>query len=179
MASRNRPHIIVARQPSTDPYTSYVSGRDSPRPAAPIDRFGHGNALARAAEAAAVAGKSRRRQSGDLIGMAAASDGVYVVFESVPGFDLRLTTLDPQSPGDQPELVAVQRVVVADGTVERATVFVPDGKLGYFVKRFEEYARQDTRSGKPKHADFVERVATVRLASIEALWTDDPDDFPA
>ncbi|MFV0306712.1 MAG: S8 family peptidase [Desertimonas sp.] len=179
MAPRNRPHIIVARRPETDPYTSHVSGRDSPRPAVPIDRFGHGIALARAAEAAQDAGRARRRQVGELLGIAPASNGIYVVFDSTPGFDLVLKTLDPQSAGDQPELVAVQQVVAAGQPVERATVFVPDGKLGYFIKRFEEYASQDTRTGKPKNASFVERVASVRLATIEALWTDDPNDFPA
>ncbi len=111
--------------------------------------------------------------------MTPASDGVYVVFDSVPGFDLVLTTLDPQIAGDQPELVAVQRVVVGGEAVERATVFVPDGKIGYFVKRFEEYASENTPTGAPKHANFVDRVASVRLATIEALWTDDPNDFPA
>ena len=51
-------------------------------------------------------------------GMSPASDGVYVVFDSAPGFDLVLTTLDPQTAGDQPELVAVQRVLLGDLPVE-------------------------------------------------------------
>lgn len=78
MAPRNRPHILVARPAETDPYTSHTSGRESPQPPAPIDRLAHGNALARATEAAATAGNERRRQTGAAIGVAPASDGVYV-----------------------------------------------------------------------------------------------------
>ena len=144
-----------------------------------MDRFAHGTALAAAAQAALASGQQRRRAAGDAIGIAPASDGVYVVFDSFAGFDLRLSTLDPQQAGDQPELLAVQEVVVNGRVVERATVFVPDGKLSYFVKRFDEYASQDTPTGARKNANFVERIAAVRLATIEALWTDDAGDFPA
>jgi len=179
MAPRNRPHILVARPAETDPYTSHTSGRESPRPPAPIDRLAHGNALARATEAAATAGNERRRQTGAAIGVAPASDGVYVVFDSFPGFDLQTSAFDPQRSGDQPELLAVQRVFVGDQVVERATVFVPDGKLRYFLQRFEQYATENTRTGAPRNSNFVERIAAVRLATIEALWTDAPDDFPA
>lgn len=179
MAPRNRPHILVTRPAETDPYTSHTSGRESPRPPAPIDRLAHGTALARATEAAATAGQARRRQTGAAFGVAPASDGVYVVFDSFPGFDLQNTAFDPQRSGDQPELLAVQRVVVGDHVLERATVFVPDGKLRYFLQRFEQYATENTRTGAPRNSNFVERIAAVRLATIEALWTDAPDDFPA
>lgn len=178
MAPRNRPHILVARPAETDPYTSHTSGRESPRPPAPIDRLAHGNALALATEAAATAGQLRRHETGAALGVTPASDGVYVVFDSFPGFELQNTAFDPQRSGVQPELLAVQRVVAGGEVVERATVFVPDGKLRYFLQRFEQYATEDTRTGAPRHRNFVERIAAVRLATIEALWTDDPDDFP-
>lgn len=177
MAPRNRPHILVAQRPAADPYTSHMSGRDR-RPPSPIDRQSHGDALARATAVAADTGQAQRRQRQAELDIESASDGVYVVFDSVPGFQLRYETFDPQRAGDQPELVAVQQVEVDGEQVDRATVFVPDGKLGYFVSRFEEYAREDTKSGAPRHANFVERIAAVRLATVEALWTDDPGDFP-
>ncbi len=178
MAPRNRPHIIVARPPETDPYTSHATGRDSPRPPAPIDRQAHGAALARATEEAATAGQARRTEAAGRIGVAPSSEGVYITFDSSPGFELQLMTFDPQTSGEQPELVAVQVATENDEEVERATVFVPEGKLGYFISRFEAYATEETKSGAPKHANFVERIAAVRLATIEALWTGDPDEFP-
>lgn len=178
MAPRDRPHILVTRQAEASAYTSHTTGRQSARPPAPLDRLSHGDALARATEAAAEAGTSRRQQTGGAVGVTPASDGVYVIFDSVPGFELELAALDPQRKGDQPELVAVQRVEVNGQPTDRATVFVPDGKLRYFVERFEQYARENTPTGARKHANFVERVGSVRLATIEALWTDPPEQFP-
>lgn len=177
MAPRDRPHIIVSRPPETDPYTSHTTGRDSRRPPAPINRHDHGRALAVATRAAAEEGRDRRTASGQ-VGAAATSEGVYLTFDSFPGFELRLMTFDPQRSGVQPELVAVSRMVEEDQTIERATVFVPDGKLKYFIDRFEAYATEDTPKGAPKHANFVVRIRAVRLATIEALWTGDPQQFP-
>ena len=111
--------------------------------------------------------------------MVALGEGVRVVFDSVPDFDLKLATFDPQTRGPHPELLSVTEVVTADGaTVERATVFVPEGQLSHFVQRFEQYATEETKTGKPKHGDFVERISAVRLATIAALWTDAVEDFP-
>ena len=135
-------------------------------------------ALARATEEAANAGRVRRTEAAGQVGVAPSSEGVYVTFDSSPGFELRLMTFDPQTSGEQPELVAVQVVAENDQEFERATVFVPDGKLGYFISRFEAYATDETKSGAPKHANFVERIAAVRLATLAALWTGDPDEFP-
>jgi hypothetical protein len=62
-------------------------------------------------------------------------------------------------------------------------VFVPDGKLGYFLKRIEAYREADTpprRDGttRPKNQDLVESISSIRLAALEALWTDDPRLYP-
>jgi hypothetical protein len=102
---------------------------------------------------------------------------MLLTFESWPGFELEPAKLDP---GNQPpELIAVRTRIVGDQTIQLATVHVPEGSLGFFLKRFDEYATVDTSKGNPRHADMVERIAELRLATIEALWTDDADSFPA
>jgi hypothetical protein len=74
--------------------------------------------------------------------------------------------------------MAVQTVEVDGQPTQRATVLVPDGDLGRFLEKFEQYASEDTAKGNPRHASFVERISTLRLATIEALWTDPPELFP-
>lgn len=101
---------------------------------------------------------------------------MLVTFESFPGFELEPAKLDP---GNQPpELLALRSLGQGSAVVELATVYVPEGSLGFFLKRFDEYATVDTEKGNRKHADMVERIAGLRLATIEALWTDDPGAFP-
>ena len=108
--------------------------------------------------------------------MQPASEGLTFTFESWPGFELDLAAFDPLR--QPPELLAVRITGDPENRVELATVYVPDGSLGYFLTRFEEYATQDTPKGNPRHANVVERIAGLRLATIEALWTDNRDTFP-
>ena len=175
MAERNRLHIISPRAAESTNYTSYRSGRGSPRPPAPMDRQAHGAGLAAAARAAEQAGRDRR----DALRIAPVSEGLYLTFQSWPGFELDLQSFEPLVGKDRPELMAVQLIDLNGKPAQLATVLVPDGGLARFLEKFEQYATQDTPKGSPKHASFVERIATLRLATIEALWTDPPLLFPA
>ncbi|MEW4531357.1 S8 family peptidase [Maioricimonas sp. JC845] len=60
-----------------------------------------------------------------------------------------------------------------------ATVFVPEGKVGYFLDRFEKYAHENhPRSGKPWNERLVASIEALRLATLGAFWTD-RQPFPA
>jgi len=109
-------------------------------------------------------------------GMESTNEGMLLTFESWPGFELELSSLDPAR--QAPELVAVVARGEGDERVQMATVHVPDGELSFFLKRLDQYASEDTPTGKPRNANMVERIAALRLATIEALWTDDIESFP-
>jgi hypothetical protein len=101
-----------------------------------------------------------------------AGNGIYLQFESEPGFDLKFESLEFSPSGI--ELCAVKK---SDNRTQ-ATVFVPDGKLAFFLKRITDYRDADTAPdeggiAKPKNKDMVESVSVVRLAVLEALWTDE------
>lgn len=174
MAERNRLHIISPRPAEATGYTSYRSGRGSPRPPAPIDRQAHGAGLAAAARAAEQSAAERRA----ALEVTPVSEGLYLTFQSWPGFELDLQSFEPLTGKARPELMSVQQVEIDGQAAQVATVLIPDGGLARFLNKFEEYAVQDTPKGKPKNASFVERIATLRLATIEALWTDPPATFP-
>jgi hypothetical protein len=144
---------------------------DVPAPDSPDNPRGHANRLKKALEGAAASASERREDAGFTV--AGAIPGVYVVFEGHRGFGLRLESLEAQRSGI--ELVSVS---VHNG-IERATVFVPDGKVKHFIKRFEDYASARTAKGARKNKDLVERIAALRLATLRALWTDDPSVYPA
>lgn len=175
MATRDRLHILVRRPAEAEAYTSHSSGREGPRPPAPI-REQHARRLLEAARQAEAEAKERRAAAAQELGVRPTSEGMLLTFESWPGFELQLTSLDPAK--QAPELIAVRERVEGDERVQLATVHVPDESLGFFLKRLDEYANEDTRWGNPKNANMVERIAALRLATIEALWTDDPGSFP-
>jgi len=63
--------------------------------------------------------------------------------------------------------------------VMHATVFIPDGKVGPFVSKFEAYAdpAKDSPKGKPKNNDLVGSITQIRLAAQESFWME-AGEFP-
>jgi hypothetical protein len=104
--------------------------------------------------------------------------GTYVVFESFPGVELALESLDPRTGTAHPELRAVRTDVVSGQPVETATVYVPDGTMKHFLDRLDRYVAS-VDDDKPRHSDLVDRIRAVRVATVEALWTDPAAEFPA
>jgi hypothetical protein len=125
-------------------------------------------------QGAETAARARREERPDEALRAA---GIYITFESFPDIELAFESLDPQRGRLHPELVAVRSVATDEGIQEQATVFVPDGKLGYFLKRLYDYARSADQE-RPKNRNLVDRIASISLASLEQLWTDSPSEFP-
>jgi hypothetical protein len=62
---------------------------------------------------------------------------------------------------------------------------VPDGKLSLFLKRVTAYRDEQTKPRaeggptRPKNQDLVESIADIKLAALEALWTETDLAFPA
>lgn len=176
MAERNLPHIFLDGSAASERYQR-PPRKIKPRPQpSPEDREGHGQRLRDELESAEAAGK-RRREEQDLV-IFGVTEGVYVTFESFPGLDLALESLDPSAGKVHPHLVSVRQVRVVDDLVEQATVFIPDGKLGYFLKRIEQYL-ETAADANPKNRKLLDKIEKIGLTSLEQLWTDPPADFPA
>lgn len=179
VAPRDRKHLLVEKTPITSEYTPYRPNIRVPKPPSPDNRAGHGAQL-RASFEAAVAEARARREAG--VAMEGVTPALYVEFSGVAGVPLELNTLESMRAGI--ELVAVKRDVfdIAAGQktfIEKATVLVPEGKVGHFLTRFDEYSKTDEKKkGERRHENMLDRVASLRLATLQALWTDDIVLFP-
>ena len=99
--------------------------------------------------------------------------GITLDFVSDSGFKLHLQGLEMRRSGIE------LRNSRTDGDIMHATVFVPESKVGLFIKRFEAYATSDNSSGKPRHKQLVESIGAIRRATLDSFWTDAgqlPDD---
>ncbi len=185
-APRNRRHLLVREPPAVEAYGRPPRGGSSTAPPAPPGgRPAHGTTLRNALQQAERDAQRRRAAAT----VADARPGIYVEFESFPGWDLALKSFEQvqdRDPHQHVEVVAVRTDVIPatatkpETTIQRATVFVPDGKVARFVRRFETYA--STASSAPtarRHHNFVDRISSLRLATVQALWTDDPAVYPA
>jgi hypothetical protein len=154
MAERNRPHLFIEGQAAAERYRRPNRKMD-PRPLpTPGDRPAHAQSLKSGLEAAAAQGQAQREPEG--VEIAGVIPGIYVTFESFPGIDLAFEKLDPRQGKIHPQLRAVREVIVNGNVIEQATVFIPDGKLGYFLKRIEQYA-ETTGADKPRNFELRPR----------------------
>ena len=108
MAERNLPHIFIEGRAASEQYQR-PPRKITPRPQpVPEDREGHGQRLRGELESAEADGKARREQQ-DMV-VFGVTEGVYVTFESFPGLDLALESLDPSAGKVHPHLVSVRQV---------------------------------------------------------------------
>lgn len=170
-APRNRKHVLVKKAPTTEEY----KGRSAPRKpiAPPPDRAAHARHLRASLQDVITA--TREAASRVDPAVAGVVAGTYVRFESRPGIELKLDSLENRAKGI--ELVAVG-LTREDRGSESATVFVPEGALDHFVARVGEYETEKTKKDQPKHRDLLDRIASIRRASLQDLWTD-ASEFPA
>jgi hypothetical protein len=171
-APRNRRHIIVATPPEAEGFTSRRTGRTRPfnRPA---DRVQHAERLAEGLTSAVQQVTARRAAEG------AAPEGILVQFEAPPDVDLKLESLESKRAGIELRAVHRARPAPDQPPAELATVFIPQGQVQYFLNRFQQYANENTASGLPKNRDLVDRIRSIHMATLRALWTDDQTEFPA
>ncbi|MES1200229.1 MAG: S8 family peptidase [Pseudomonadota bacterium] len=167
---RLHPHLFDPAAATTSDFQTPRPGRGTALSLQARDRAGHAAHLL--AQLNQIQQSAQQRVAEQKAEGVDAGNGIYLQFDSEPGFDLKFESLEFSRSGI--ELCAVTK---SDNRTQ-ATVFVPDGKLSFFLKRITDYrdgdnAPNDHGIATPKNKDMVESVSDIRLAALEALWTDD------
>ena len=143
------------------------------RPVVPErDRAHHGGALLGQVDTLRVQADAAREAQ-----QAAGMDeglGLQVEFESFPEIELAFERLARERSGI--ELLNVRHT--DDRTC--ATVFVPDGKLDHFERLIRDYLeeKRDSAGRVRDNRTLVDTVRAIRVATLQALWTDEDAEFP-
>src|SRR5919204_2921404 len=154
-APRNRKHLLIPNPPASEAYTPHPKKIKQPSFPGPQNRQRHARALQRALSTAEREAQEARETLD--ITVHGAEPGLYIQFESPPGINLKLDSLENRKQGI--ELVAVQQSAEEEPAVQLATVFVPDGSLKHFFGRFQQYEVEKTNKDEPRHKDMVDRIA--------------------
>jgi hypothetical protein len=166
---RTHPHLVVSAPAKSFEFRSPISGGGKFN-LAPRDRLVHASRLeqqlreaAQASDTAVAAQKNAGIEDGF---------GITLQFDGSPNFDLKFESLNVSGSGI--ELLGVR--TLSNGQVQ-ATVFVPDGKLSFFLKRVAAYRDEETKPNKngqtrPKNENLVASILDIHVAALEALWTD-------
>jgi hypothetical protein len=156
----NRPHLRLPSAPATTSFTSTLAGGGRKKFKL-HDRATHGARLKNEFETALPPDEEEHAI-------------IRVEFQSEPGFDLELKSLDSTRKGGF-ELLNVRS---GAGGVTFATVLIPRRQLKRFRKLFTEYISKNTKKGSPAHQALVESIAVIRRAGLRSFWTDPESDFP-
>lgn len=163
------PHLLVFGTAKAEKYIAHSAGGPSSKQQV-RDRAEHGTQIR---DQLTKAWKDALADRGTIARPHGGDDGAYIEFESPPGVQLALQSLE--SARAKIELVAVRR----DDDVERAAVFVPAESQGHFLKIVDEFLTKETKSDRPRHEPLLASIAAVHAAVLESLWTDDPASIPA
>lgn len=101
--------------------------------------------------------------------------GLQVEFESFPDIEIAFESIARERSGI--ELLNVR----FEKQHTYATIFVPDGKLVHFEKLIHDYVeeKKDVKGRARDNKNLINAIQQIRAASLRALWTDDPQVYPA
>lgn len=104
-------------------------------------------------------------------------EGLYLEFSSAENYNLHTKAFDNYQSKSGIRLLNIQQ----DGSVTKATVYVPAGKENYFLERvqaFSDSLETLEENKKPKHNDLVRSIENVKLAVLESFWVGKREDIP-
>ncbi|MCA9398519.1 MAG: S8 family peptidase [Candidatus Omnitrophica bacterium] len=107
-----------------------------------------------------------------------AREGVYIEFKSDPGADLVTKSLEDLR-SKKVRLLNVRTEKEDDQEVTYATVYVAHDKKNHFLNKIQQYAEENTQTGKPKNETLINSIADIRKALlVESFWQDKKDLIP-
>ncbi len=170
MAESKYRHIFLSGPTYSQGFTPR-SGRGATNYPVPSDRKRHSQKLKKQLEDAWKTAEEARAVSHS------SRTGIYIDFFSEPGFDIKIKSLENLGSGIR--LLNVRKVKKDEKEQTIATVFIPNEKRSYFLKKINEYATETTpKKKKPKHMHLIDSIKDIKLAILESFWCDDIKKVP-
>lgn len=121
-----------------------------------------------------IAEQSRRASSG-----LDDNFGLILDVKSQSGYELKFDSLAMKatSKKDGIYLLNVRTKETPDGIVTSAAILVPFGCLDKLEKKIADYSDPSKDKKRPSHAELLQNIQSIRVAALEALWTDS-DEIP-
>ena len=179
MATQRLHHIVLTDLPENNVFTSTTTGRNHFR-ILERDPRAHGAFLQSKLQEAWS--QAENEQAVYHI----TRKGIYLEFKGEQGYDLVTKSLEDRRSRDSDKWIRLLNVRSENAmntnpeTGEQelvettyATVFVPHNKKKFFLDRIERFAKEGTKSGKPKNYKLVNSIADLRKAlDVESFWQD-------
>ena len=108
---------------------------------------------------------------------AEARGGMYLRFNSSPGYELEPDAFDSTS--KKVQLVGIS-CTEDENPVMSATVFVPQKQKDFFDQKIAAYADESkaTKNGHPRYRSLVDSINDIEGVCVRMLWTGRDDEYP-
>ncbi len=167
MADESLRHVFIKNTEREMDFTSKQRG--GPKLKFPTqNRFEHGNTIKQKFEDAWRQAREldEQRRAVSLL----TKDGVYLEFESSPEYELATKSLEDVKHGIR--LLNVKTDIIDDEIINKATVFIPQGKEKIFLKKVQDYLNDEknTKKNNPKNQPLIDSLNDLNLAVLESFW---------
>lgn len=165
-------HIIVHLRPESEDFRPRGAGSSEKEYHIPENRVLHGEMLIQAYEGALEEQQNH------------ADAGFRMLFTALPDEDMPLRSLERVGAG-QVQLLSSYLAVSSSEEDEQkalyANVYIPANREDYISKKLRLYVQTalDKSKNKPRNANLVDRIVSIRSAKVRDLWTDDCSKYPS
>ena len=185
---RELPHVLLPVElfRTRGEFKSHAGGGGGSPPPPPLGgRPAHAARLSGALDAALTRWRARRAAS--PVTVEGARPGLTLEVEAFPALDLALTSLESMRGKDPHDHIKLLSTTPAMGEEKpaKAVIFVPEGKVKALLNELKRYgdpsAKRLSINGKVserRYEDKYDRIQRLHLATLRALWTDDPTRYP-
>ena len=161
---RNLDNIFISENGHNLKYTPPGSSRDNGKYPQRDSRNIHGNQIKSQFE---LAWEEAKAFEGKQAVSASTKGGVYLQIKGKEGYELLTKSLEDTRQG-----VRLHNVQEDEAGVIFATVFVPNKKKDFFIKKINKYT--DNKEG----TDVIGTIESINAAMAEALWIGRKDSIP-
>lgn len=140
------------------------------------ERGSHGNYIKRKLE------EAWRASDNEKVAAHSERTGTYLEFQSSPGFNLVIESLEDLGRGIRLCNVREECATQSDNgeATMYATVYTPNDQKRIFANKIEEYLNKESPGGNPKNKGLIESIAEIQKALlVESFWTDDKALMPS
>ncbi len=171
------PHLLITETAKSQQYKSPIVGGGD-KPVVPrLDRLSHGQHLqGQLRELGSIAKRVTEAQ----VAMSLNSGlGLQIQFVGIPNVPLAFESLASERGKNIEQHIEILSVCKS-GDLTIANVYVPDGKLAHFERYVVEYLeeKKNKRGVSLDHSSLLNAIASIRVAELQALWTDDIELLP-
>ncbi|ELR72890.1 hypothetical protein C900_00851 [Fulvivirga imtechensis AK7] len=178
----DKPHIGRIEEYASGEQYKYPTKIKVDFPITQRNRSEHGNRILRKLQV--VRQQLQLAEDTELPENIIRDDAIYVTFISEWGYPLKFDQLHQNTDRPTYQIVNIKQEKHPEQENQyryRVALMLTKGGISHFIKKAEQYLTENTKDREgnitdtPKSNPLISNIANIKLATLEAFWSDDPE----